>query len=114
MLNLNRKEHVMFKRLLGVSIIFGMAATAPPAFSASCGARGDVIHQLESLYSEQLTAGGLQTAPSRNSVVEIWSSETTGTFTVLMTQANGISCIVAVGTDYFDVGPIKKPKGSAS
>lgn len=104
----------MFKRLIGVSIVFGMAATAPPAIASTCGERGEVIQQLESQYSETLTAGGIQTAPSKNSVVEIWSSDTTGTFTVLMTQANGISCIVAVGTDYFDIGPIKKPKGSAS
>ncbi|PCJ09741.1 MAG: hypothetical protein COB16_03365 [Rhodobacteraceae bacterium] len=104
----------MFKRLLGISLIFGMAATAPPTYAAACGAREDVVKQLEDQYSEKLTAGGLQTAPSNNSVVEIWSSEQTGTFTVLMTQANGISCIVAVGTDYFDIGPIKKPKGSAS
>jgi len=113
-MNLYRKEHVMFKRLLAISVIFGMAATAPPAFASTCGERQDVIHQLENQYSETLTAGGLQTAPSNNSVVEIWSSEQTGTFTVLMTQANGISCIVAVGTDYFDIGPLKKPKGSDS
>ncbi|MVO17849.1 hypothetical protein [Parasedimentitalea huanghaiensis] len=104
----------MFKRLLGVSIIFGMAATAPPALAASCGVREDVIYQLENKYSEKLTSGGLQTAPAENSMVEIWSSDQTGTFTVLMTQANGISCIVAVGTDYFDVGPTKRPKGTAS
>jgi len=113
-MNLYRKEHVMFKRLLGVSVIFGMAATAPPAYATTCGAREDVVHQLESQYAEKLTAGGLQTAPAENSVVEIWSSEQTGTFTVLMTQPNGITCIVAVGTDYFDIGPIKRPKGTAS
>ena len=103
----------MFKRLMGISVIFGMAATAPPAYAVTCGDREEVVHQLEIQFSEKLTSGGLQTAPAENSMVEIWSSDQTGTFTVLMTQANGISCIVAVGTDYFDLAPERQPKGKA-
>ena len=95
----------MFKRLLGLALTFGMAATAPPAFAATCGTRDSVVDQLQSKYSEQLKFGGLQETRGAKSVMEVWSSPESGTFTVLLTQANGISCIVAAGTDFFEAIP---------
>ena len=91
----------MFKRLLGMSLIFGMAAAAPPAHASNCAMRESVVQSLSSKYSEQLTAGGLQNTNGSQAVMEIWSSTETGTYTVLMTHANGISCVVAAGTDFF-------------
>ena len=91
----------MFKRLLGMSLTFGMAAMAPPALAANCAARDSVVESLESKYAERLTAGGLQATRGNQSVMEIWASTETGTYTVLITNAHGISCIVAAGTDFF-------------
>ena len=105
----------MFKRLLGLSLLFGMAATAPPVWAApNCGLRDSVIQGLESKYSEQLTVGGLQNLRETQAVMEIWASPDTGTFTVLLTSANGISCIVAAGTDFFEVAPKSDPVDQAS
>ncbi|MFA3920103.1 hypothetical protein [Ruegeria hyattellae] len=104
----------MFKRLLGVALTFGMAATAPPALAASCGARDNVVANLKDKYAEQLKVGGLQNVRGSHSVMEIWTSEETGTFTVLLTQANGISCIVAAGTDFFEAVPAVIPDGTPS
>lgn len=104
----------MFKRLLGLALTFGMAATAPPAFAASCGARDSVVENLKDKYSEQLTVGGLQKTRGSQAVMEIWSSVETGTFTVLLTQANGITCIVAAGTDFFEALPKLVAEGTPS
>lgn len=104
----------MFKRLMGISLIFGMAATAPPAFAANCAARDTVIARLQSSYSEDLKVGGLQKVRSKQSIMEIWASDETGTYTVLLTDANGISCIVAAGTDFFKATPKDEPKGTPS
>lgn len=105
----------MFKRLLGLSLLFGMAATAPPAMATpNCGLRDTVIHQLRTKYSEQLTVGGLQKVQGMQALMEIWASEKTGTFTVLMTNADGVSCIVAAGTDYFEAVPRTVPDDTAS
>ncbi len=104
----------MFKRLLGVALAFGMAATAPPALAASCAQRDDVIAKLQSTYSEELTFGGLQKSRGAQSVMEVWSSKATGTYTVLLTNANGISCIVAAGTDFFEAIPKIKAEGTPS
>ncbi|MBE1286062.1 MAG: hypothetical protein GJ676_22295 [Rhodobacteraceae bacterium] len=104
----------MFKRLLALSLTFGMAALAPPAFAQNCAMRDAVVERLQSKYSEQLTVGGLQNGQNAQSVVEIWASDETGTFTVLLTNAHGISCIVAAGTDFFQATQVSVPKGSAS
>jgi hypothetical protein len=104
----------MFKRLMGLSLIFGMAATAPPAYAANCAARDTVIARLQTAFSEDLKVGGLQKVRSKHSVMEIWASDETGTYTVLLTDANGISCIVAAGTDFFKAIPKDDPEGVPS
>ncbi len=104
----------MFKRLLGIACAFGMAATAPPAFAQSCAQREHVIAKLQDSYSEELTFGGLQKSQSGRSVMEVWTSKETGSYTVLVTRPNGISCIVAVGTDFFEAIPKIKVEGTPS
>lgn len=91
----------MFKRLLTAGLLFGMAATAPPAFANNCALRSVVVDKLQSKYSEALTAGGLQGKKDVQTMVEVWASEQTGTFTVILTTPQGISCVVATGTDFF-------------
>ena len=96
----------MFKRVLGAALILGLAT---PAAAATCGKRGDMVTSLEKKYLEQLQVGGLQEVEGDKSVVELWTSEETGTFTILMTRSNGISCVLAVGTDVF----LAKPEPAA-
>ncbi len=91
----------MFKRLMTAGLLFGMAGTAPPAHAANCGLRDTVVDRLQSKYSETLTAGGLQGSRNVQTMVEVWASEQTGTFTVILTNPQGISCVVATGTDFF-------------
>ncbi len=98
----------MFKRLMGIGITFGMAALTSPAAAQSCAARDAVIGKLQEKYAEQLTAGGLQLMHRGPSMIELWASAETGTFTVLLTDANGVSCIVAAGTDYFQATPVPR------
>ncbi|SCZ72518.1 hypothetical protein SAMN04488118_11478 [Epibacterium ulvae] len=104
----------MFKRLLSTCIVFGMAATAPPAWAMNCADRSVVIERLQSKFSETLTVGGLQNNRQASSLVEIWSSGETGTFTILVTRPNGISCVVAAGTDFFEALPDTTPIGTPS
>ena len=74
--------------------------TAIPAHAEDCAERELVTARLTQDYSEQLTAGGLQDADSQAGVVEVWASPETGTFTVMLTSADGVSCILATGTDW--------------
>ncbi len=91
----------MFKRLITTGLLFGMAATAPPAFAANCALRDTVVQRLTSNYSESLTAGGLQGNQTMTTMLEVWASQENGTFTVIITNPQGVSCIVAAGTDWF-------------
>lgn len=104
----------MFKRLVSVSLIFGMLATAPPAVASACTPRDDLIERLQSSYAERLTAGGLQASRSVSTVIEFWASDTTGTFTVLVSHPNGLSCVVASGTGFFQVMEEAKAPGTPS
>lgn len=104
----------MFKRLFGLALVFGMAAAAPPVLAQSCALRTDVIAKLQQTYSEELAFGGLQKTRGGQSVMEVWASRETGTYTVLLTHANGISCIVAAGTDFFEAIPRVAADGTPS
>jgi len=88
----------MFKRLFLGSLVFGMAAMGPPAHAqTSCAPRESIIERLEASFGEALTGGGLQSA---SQILELWTAPETGTWTALVTNANGISCIVASGTNF--------------
>ncbi|MEM1006758.1 MAG: hypothetical protein AAF496_04500 [Pseudomonadota bacterium] len=104
----------MFKRLFAIAMTFGMAATAPPAFAQNCAQRDQIITKLQDSYAEELAFGGLQKSRGAQSVLEVWSSKETGSYTILVTHPNGLSCIVAVGTDFFEAIPKVKVEGVPS
>lgn len=101
----------MFKRILIAGLLFGMAGTAPPlqAQGFKCGLRTMIVERLQAQYAEEFTGGGLQSSQTATAIIEVWTSPATGTFTVLLTNPNGMSCIVAAGTDWFaeTVKPVK-------
>jgi hypothetical protein len=102
----------MFKHLMAACIVLGPLAT--PVFAAQCGPRDAVVERLSSKYSEQLIGGGLQKTRTSESIMEVWASVETGTFTVLLTNPTGVTCIVAAGTDYFKSDATPMPQGTAS
>lgn len=72
----------------------------------NCGTRDAVVGKLTGKYGEAFSGGGLQNAES---VFEVWHSEEKGTWTILMTRADGTSCIMAAGTNWRD--GLKIPAG---
>lgn len=69
---------------------------------ASCAPRDKLIERLATGYGEALAAGGLQ---SEQRMIEVYAAPDTGTWTVLMTQANGVACIMASGTNWHQQEP---------
>lgn len=109
----------MLKRLMACGLGFGVALAALPALAESaqnenCAARDQVVNRLQEHYSEQLTAGGFNGAADKTTLVEVWASPETGTFTVMLTNAQGLSCIVATGTDWYAHAPLPQPRGTSS
>lgn len=100
-------------RLIMTSLTLA-AAMVPAALNAqaACADREIVVEKLTGSYGEVFAGGGLQNA---NSVFEVWMSAEKGTWTILMTRSNGVSCIMASGTNWRDGLPtIKTPAGLKS
>ena len=83
-------------------------------YANNCAMREQVVERLQSQYLEHLSAGGLQGVSATEAVIEIWSSAETGTFTVLQTQPDGVTCIMATGTDWFIRPPAAVASAAAS
>ena len=91
-------------RTLTAALVLGTAAaaitvtTAPvttaTAQEMACGAREEMVERLQRSFGEAQTGLGLI---SEARILEVWSSEETGTWTILMTEAGGQSCMVAAG-----------------
>lgn len=96
------------KHLMALAI--GCTFAAIGADAANCALRDKVVERLETRYSEHLIARGLQ---SRHALMEIFASTDTGTYTVLITNAQGVSCVVSAGTDLILEEIKARPAGTA-
>ncbi|WP_109465244.1 hypothetical protein [Albibacillus kandeliae] len=88
----------MFKRLFTACLIFGTAALAPPVQAqpiTNCAPRTLLVERLSDAFGENQIALGLQ---SPTVMVELWGSEQSGTFTILLTRPDSISCVVSSGS----------------
>ncbi len=81
----------MLKYVLAGSLVALMSTGANA--QQVCGQRTDVVSKLDSDYKESTTGMGLV---NNGSVVEVFASQS-GTWTILVTQPNGVSCVVATG-----------------
>lgn len=90
----------MQKSLFTIALLMGGAAIATPALSQSaltCAPRTVFTEAMTENRGEEMIGGGLHNGQQ---IVEIWASEETGSFTILMTFANGSSCLIGTGTHF--------------
>jgi hypothetical protein len=101
----------MYKRVLTAALVFGMLATAPPLAHAqlTCGDRNTMVEQLSRTYGEARRGAGLA---GQAAMFEIWASNATGTWTILKTAPNGITCVIAVGENWRDDRPVFTPSAA--
>jgi hypothetical protein len=82
--------------VIAVSPQIALADTSMP-----CGDRTAIIERLSDKYGEQRKATGLNNSAN---LVEVFSSETTGSWTILMTNPDGKTCLIAAG-EHWDASP---------
>ncbi len=80
-------------------VTLSLAAATPQAeaqtqIQAPCADRDQVVAQLEERYGETLQSLGLH---QNNALVEVYASEETGTWTILLTRPDGLTCLIAAG-----------------
>ncbi len=99
----------------GFGVLFAAASLAISAQAshsqAACADRNKIVDQLETKYKESHKASGLE---SDTKMVEIWTSEKSGTWTILITQADGQTCIAAAGRNWLDMPASVAQLGQAS
>ena len=99
--------------MLKAVVAIAAVAFAGPALAAgqACGDRAAITERLASKYSEAHIASGLQ---SETKMVEIWTSPKTGSWTILITEASGRTCIAAAGQSWLDITGAEQVVGQAS
>lgn len=89
------------KKSATLAIAAGTLLVATQATAMNCATRDSIATALSINYGEQPVSGGLQ---GDNRLVEIFVSEKDNTWTILVTETNGVSCIVAAGTNWAKEG----------
>ncbi|GAA3863011.1 hypothetical protein [Celeribacter arenosi] len=87
-----------------VALVIAGAASA----QANCANRDQVIDRLMSKFGESRQSIGL--APN-NGVFEVFASPETGTWTIVVTQPNGMSCLIASGQAFETLAELGVTKG---
>ena len=97
-------------RKYGVFAFLGALLSAAPADAQQlqCSQRAIVLTTLSDKYAEKPVAMGLA---SNGGVLEVLSNNEGGTWTIIVTMPNGVSCMVAAGENWEPVQ--QKPLGPA-
>jgi hypothetical protein len=85
---------------------FALPATAQPQ---NCAPREVVVDRLADRFGETRHSMGLGT---NNAMVEVFASPTSGTWTITVTTAQGITCLVASGQAFETLAEGVPPKDS--
>ena len=78
---------------IGVALS-ALTAQADTTVTRSCADRDKIVNRLETAYGEVRQSVGLGT---NNSMMEIFASEETGTWTITVTLPSGKTCLLASG-----------------
>ncbi len=109
----SRKGDAMTKEWVKLSMMAAgfllAAASLVEAQSAQhCAPREQVVERLASKYGETRQSMGLG---SNNSVVEVFASVASGSWTITVTMANGVTCLVASGQAFEELAEALPPEG---
>ncbi len=87
-----------------------LSASAPAAAQGrNCAPRDIVVERLASKYGESRQSMGLG---ANNAVIEVFASDASGTWTITVTSASGLTCLVASGQAYEELAEILPAEGN--
>jgi hypothetical protein len=81
----------------GLSILTLSAPLAEAQNARTCADREKIVARLAEKYGESRQALGLG---AQGAMIEIFASETSGSWTITMTMPNGATCLMATGQAY--------------
>lgn len=89
--------------LLTATLAIAAAAPAGAQMRGACLPHETAVTKLEKGYGEQRV--GLGVGPSGGAIYELYVADT-GTWTILVTRPNGLSCIAASGDSWMTSSPL--------
>lgn len=96
--------------IVRAAVAIGLALATPIAdaqTASTCGDRSQVVERLAERYGETLQSMGMH---QNNGLVEIYASDSTGTWTILLTRPDGTACLLAAGQMWEGhAAPLTKP-----
>ncbi len=87
----------MFKMTMGLGVMVLAASQVAAQSNRNCAPREMVLERLADKYGETRQSIGLG---ADNAVVEVFASSDTGSWTITVTTANGLTCLVASGQSF--------------
>ena len=97
---------VYFLTAIGLGLSAVPAAAASPIAEVICAPSAELTDRLERQFGESLRAQGLR---DHETMLEVWSSDRTGRWTLVMSYASGRSCIVAMGEHWDQIPASRDP-----
>lgn len=101
---------MVIKSLLTMALLTMSGAFATASAQGLCEERAVIVTKLKEMYKENHVASGLENA---SKMVEIWTGNS-GSWTILVTRASGISCVVASGNSWLDLPDTAPALGTKS
>ena len=93
----------MLRFVLPAALLLVAPSAVQAQYQTVCGPRDQIVAALDGKFGEYRIGGGV--TPNAASIIEIFVSES-GTWTVVETTPDGVSCIAAVGTDFEITTPV--------
>jgi len=97
------------KTKLMISAALAAATLGSPALAAICAPREIVVDRLAEKYGESRQSMGLG---ANNAVIEVFASGETGTWTITVTSAHGMTCMVASGQAFESIAEVLPTEGN--
>ena len=94
--------------MLSAGLLLGAASFVEAQNLQHCAPRAQVVDRLATKYGETRQSMGLG---SNNAVMEVFASSDSGSWTITVTMANGITCLVASGQAFEELAEALPPKG---
>jgi len=87
----------MTAKIIALTCAATLMASGANAQNRNCAEHAMVVEQLADRYGESRQSIGIA---ANNTVVEVFASTETGTWTIVVTQPGGPTCLVASGEAY--------------
>ena len=94
--------------LLSIGALLVATGLAQAQSAQACAPRDQVVERLASKYGETRQSMGLG---SNNAVMEVFASLDSGSWTITVTTADGLTCLVASGQAFEELAEALPPKG---